>query len=112
MLVQAGNDPNTPQFTETSYVVEGQNVVQELVRQKVGSAGSWSTTTTVNYLMGPQGPLARTTDTAADARYYLYDGLGSVVGEVDVNGNVTSAKKFDVYGAARATTGTAKSRQG
>ncbi|MDX1932562.1 MAG: RHS repeat-associated core domain-containing protein [Capsulimonadales bacterium] len=35
-----------------------------------------------------------------------------MVGEVDVAGVVQFAKKYDVFGAARATTGTAKSRQG
>jgi hypothetical protein len=44
--------------------------------------------------------LARTTNTATDARYYLYDGA---VGEVDVNGVVQAAKKYDVYGAAAMT---------
>jgi len=112
MLVQVGNDPNTAQFTETQYVIDGNNVAQELVRSKIGTAGSWTTTTVVNYLAGLQGPIARTTSVTADARYYLFDGLSSVVGEADVNGVVQSAKRFDVYGATRASTGTAKSKQG
>ena len=36
-------------------------------------------------------------------------GLGSVLGEVDGSGNVTATRKLDVYGAVRATTGTATS---
>ncbi len=45
--------------------------------------------------------------------WYVYDGLGSVVGEVDVNGNLTASAKYDVYGAKRqGGTGTATSKQG
>jgi RHS repeat-associated protein len=89
MLVQVGNNPASAQFTETTYVLDGQSVVQELVRSKVGSAGSWTATTTVNYLMGPQGPLARTTNTAADAK--------SRQGWVGVLGHETDPETGYVY---------------
>ena len=32
------------------------------------------------------------------ARWYVYDGLKPVVGEVDPLGNLTSSPKYDVYG--------------
>jgi RHS repeat-associated protein len=43
-------------------------------------------------------------------KWYLYDGLGSVVGEVDEDGDVTYAAKYDVYGAVRGSTGSSNSQ--
>lgn len=97
--------------TETSYVVDGQNVVQESVRQKP-SGGSWTSPSLVTYLMGPSGPLYRRPTNAADVRWYLYDGLGSAVGEVAPNGSVTASKKHDVYGLNRGGSGTPTSKHG
>ena len=48
----------------------------------------------------------------AKTRWYVYDGLGPVVGEVDPLGYLTSSPKCDVYGAMRANTGTASTKQG
>ena len=45
-------------------------------------------------------------------KWYVYDGLGSVVVEVDVNGSLTSSPKYDVYGLVRANPGTASSAMG
>ena len=45
-------------------------------------------------------------------KWYVYDGLGSVVGEVDASGSLTSSPQYDVYGAVRGNAGTASSRQG
>jgi RHS repeat-associated protein len=42
----------------------------------------------------------------------VYDGLGSVVGEVDVVGNLTATCLFDVYGAKRGGSGTSTTKQG
>lgn len=71
---------------------------------------------------GHRGPEYRRDDTATEldsqgrtvtkARWYVYDGLGSVVGEVDPLGNLTSSPKYDVYGAVRGNGGTASSKQG
>ena len=41
---------------------------------------------------------------SGNIRWYLYDGLGSVLGEVDPNGVVTSSRKYDVYGLVRGGT--------
>jgi RHS repeat-associated protein len=84
--------------TTTDYVLMGDSVVREL------RAGA----THATYLHGPRGPEYRR-DAAGNARWYLYDGLGSVLGEVDAAGNVTATRKLDVYGAVRASTGTATS---
>jgi len=32
-------------------------------------------------------------------RWYLYDGLGSTIAEVDDEGTITATRKYDVYGA-------------
>jgi len=55
--------------------------------------------------------MARLTALAADARWYVYDGLGSVLAEVDVNGVAQGTRKYDVYGATRSYTGTPVGRQ-
>jgi RHS repeat-associated protein len=49
---------------------------------------------------------------AGKASWYVLDGLGSVVGEVDPLGNLTSSPKYDVYGAVRSNGGSASSKQG
>lgn len=40
-------------------------------------------------------------DVSGSIRCYLYDGLGSVLGEMDPNGTITSSRKYDVYGSVR-----------
>ena len=54
----------------------------------------------------------RRDDVAGTLRWYLMDGLGSVVGEVDPSGNLTCSRGFDVYGATRSQTGTPTSKHG
>ena len=56
------------------------------------------------YLVGARGPEYRRDDTTGQVRWYLYDGIGSVLGETDPNGNVTSSRKYDVYGLVRGGT--------
>ena len=53
------------------------------------------------YLAGARGPEYRRDETTGQVRWYIYDGLGSVLGEVDPNGNITSSRKYDVYGLVR-----------
>ena len=94
-----------------------------MVREGHASGGSLTpATVTATYLIGARGPEYRRDDTQSEldsqgrtvtkARWYVYDGLGSVVGEVDPLGNLTSSPKYDVYGAVRANAGTASSKQG
>jgi len=106
----------------TYYVYDGQTLIREMQQNAQGVLQS-----TATYLCGPRGPEYRRDDTQAEGtytdasgthpagktRWYVYDGLGSVVGEVDPSGNMTSSDTFDVYGAKRAGgTGTTTSRQG
>ncbi len=107
----------------TYYVYDGTMLVREMQQNAQGVLQP-----TATYLCGPRGPEYRRDDTQAEGtytdsggvqhpagktRWYVYDGLGSVVGEVDPSGNLTSSGTFDVYGAKRVGgTGAATSRQG
>ncbi len=107
----------------TYYVYDGSMMVREMKQNAQGVLQP-----TATYLQGPRGPEYRRDDTQAEGtytdasgtqypagktRWYVYDGLGSVVGEVDPSGNLTSSGTFDVYGAKRqGGTGAATSRQG
>jgi len=63
------------------------------------------------YLTGMRGPEYRRDDTpGGTVRWYVYDGLGSVVEEVDPSGNITASRKYDVYGSVRTATGTSTSK--
>jgi RHS repeat-associated protein len=53
------------------------------------------------YLIGPRGPEYRRDVVHQSVAWYVYDGLGSVVEEVDPSGNITAARKYDVYGMVR-----------
>ncbi len=80
--------------TTTDYVLDGQGVVRTLVNNVVDRT----------YLHGARGPEYERIG-ANDPVWYLYDGLGSVLGTVDKNGTVVSTRKYDVYGAVRGSTG-------
>ena len=86
--------------TATDFVTDASMFVREL------SGGSSKAT----YFMGASGPAYRRDDVTSGIRWYLYDGLGSVLGEVDPNGNITATRKYDVYGAVRSSTGTSTSK--
>jgi len=53
------------------------------------------------YLIGPRGPEYRRDVVHQSVAWYVYDGLGSVVEEVDPSGNITASRKYDVYGLVR-----------
>jgi len=81
----------------TDYLLDGQSVVREIKNGTVSAT----------YLNGPRGPEYKRDQNGA-VQWYLYDGLGSVVGLVDESGNVTNSRKYDVYGSPRnAQTGSA-----
>jgi RHS repeat-associated protein len=87
--------------TTTDFILDGAMPVRER-----RNSANYAT-----YLVGPRGPEYRRDDVAGTVRWYLYDGLGSVLGEVDPSGNVTATRKYDVYGSVRASTGVSTSRQ-
>lgn len=106
MVAQATPTAPTTSVT-TDYVYDGQNMVREMQR---GTDGQLHPTAT--YLTGPRGPEYRRDDKTGQVRWYVYDGLGSVVGELDPSGNFTTGAKYDVYGAVRGRTGTATTAHG
>jgi RHS repeat-associated protein len=67
-------------------------------------------TVKATYLVGPRGPEYRRDDQAGTIRWYVYDGLGSVVGEVAPDGTLTRAQSFDVYGCVRTSSGAATTK--
>ena len=73
----------------TDYLLDGQSVVQEI---KGGA--------TTTYFNGLRGPECRI-DSSGNARWNIFDGLGSAVQEVDGAGNVTVVRDLDVYGLLR-----------
>jgi RHS repeat-associated protein len=59
------------------------------------------------YVYGLGGRLVSQTDAAGTQTYVLADGLGSTVALTDGTGTITATLGYDVFGAVRATTGTA-----
>jgi RHS repeat-associated protein len=104
---------STVNGTVDNYAYDAQSMVREM---------NSSLTPQATYLSGPMGPEYRRNDTQTESdgqghtfgltRWYVYDGLGSVVGEVDPVGNLTCADEYDVYGAVRGRTGTATTAHG
>ena len=101
----------------TYYAYDGQTMIREMKKNAQNALFNAAT-----YLQGPRGGEYRRDDTQTEldsqgrqvsvCRWYVYDGLGSVVGEVDPAGSLTSSPKYDVYGAVRGNAGAASSRQG
>jgi RHS repeat-associated protein len=60
----------------------------------------------LSYLTSPRGIEYRKDDANGEVRWYLYDGLGSVIGEVDNTGTITSTHQTDVYGNTLSSSGT------
>jgi hypothetical protein len=90
--------------TQTDYVYDGSMQVEEIVKYFSPTGAALDNPVTITYFQGPSGPLYRKASTEADPHWYVYDGLGSVVGEVGVVGNLTATKLVDVYGATRGGT--------
>jgi RHS repeat-associated protein len=84
----------------TDYVLDQTMQVRELLNGMVKAT----------YLVGPRGPEYRRDDQAGTIRWYVYDGLGSVVGEVAPDGTLTRSQSFDVYGCVRTSSGTATTK--
>ena len=96
----------------TDYLLDGQNVVQEL--NETNSGGVRTLTPIATYCSGPRGVEYR--EDASGRKWYIYDGLGSVVAEVDsgqssTDGSVTvtATRAYNAYGAVRSSGGTSAS---
>ena len=86
--------------TTTDYVLDNSMFVREL-------QGGVAIAT---YLVGPRGPEYRRDGNGI--KWYSFDGLGSVLGEADLNGNLTATKTFDVYGVPRYSGGMSTTKHG
>jgi RHS repeat-associated protein len=104
--------------TTTNYAYDGTMLLREL--QTNTQTGLLAPTAT--YMVGPSGPICRINETLQTegyypagvtstqpsargiTRWYVYDGLGSVIAELDDNGSMTTSRQYDVYGAPRAHT--------
>ena len=80
----------------TYYALDGQNVVREMKRNSQNQLVNKAT-----YLTGASGPVYRRDDVTGTYKWYVYDGLGSVVSEVDEGGTPSAPIAFDVYGQRR-----------
>jgi RHS repeat-associated protein len=78
----------------TDFVLDGQGVVRTVLNGTVDKT----------FLHAARGPEYERTGNNAPV-WYLYDGLGSVLGTVDGTSTVVHTRKYDVYGAVRASTG-------
>ena len=77
----------------TYYALDGQNVVREMKKDDQGQLVNKAT-----YLTGAGGPVYRRDDVTGTYKWYVYDGLGSVVSEVDDSGTPSAPIAYDVYG--------------
>jgi YD repeat-containing protein len=97
----------------TDYVYDGTMLVREFqINQQTGLLAP-----SVTYMAGPMGPCCRINEqnqsegyypagvtsstplTRGVTRWYVYDGLGSKIAELDDNNNMTTSGQYDVYGA-------------
>jgi RHS repeat-associated protein len=100
----------------TDYIYDGSMLVREMQVAGTNNFPSIAPGTlvdTATYLQGPSGPAYRRNDLTGIPIWYVYNGLGSVVGEVDPAGNFAASGEYDVYGAPLASTqsGTFDTRQ-
>ena len=88
--------------TIRKYILDNGMMVRETDANGVSQA---------TYLAGLRGPEYRRDDVNGSIKWYVFDGLGSVLAEMDgSNGTLTASRKLDVYGAPRATQGTPSSK--
>ena len=80
----------------TEYALDGQSVVREMKRNTQGQLVNKAT-----YLTGASGPVYRRDDVTGTYKWYVYDGHGNVVSEVDESGTPSAPIAFDVYGVPR-----------
>ena len=107
-LVQCVNGANTSSFVYGADGQRRQSTVNSATTDFVLDASMFirernhaTGVNTATYFVGARGPEYRRDETTGQVRWYVYDGLGSVLGEVDPNGNITSSRKYDVYGLVR-----------
>jgi len=78
----------------TNYLLDGQNVIREIVGENV----------TATYLNGYRGIEYREAANGEKA-WYLYDGLGCVIAEMEDDGTVYGTRTYKPFGAVQSATG-------
>ncbi|HEV2473212.1 MAG TPA: RHS repeat-associated core domain-containing protein [Chthonomonadales bacterium] len=114
-LVSCAYNGNSSQYTYGADGIRRRSVVNGVTTDFALDSSMFvrelrSGSSIATYLTGASGPCYRRDDVAGTVRWYLYDGLGSVLDEVDPNGNITANRKYDVYGSVRSSTGTSTSK--
>lgn len=101
----------------THYLLDGQNVVQEML-EGLDENNNVVLNPAATYLAGPRGVEYRQDESTGKRSWYLYDGLGSVIAEVDEAdspGNqtgfpqITATRTYDVYGNPLISSGATES---
>ncbi|HEV2471029.1 MAG TPA: RHS repeat-associated core domain-containing protein [Chthonomonadales bacterium] len=114
-MVSCAYDGNSSQYTYGADGIRRRSVVNGVTTDFALDSSMFvrelrSGSSIATYLTGASGPCYRRDDVAGTVRWYLYDGLGSVLDEVDPNGNITANRRYDVYGSVRSSTGTSTSK--
>ena len=100
---------NASNSTTMHFIYDGQNAIQVL--KEVHHPGGGTDLMPVStYLTGPNGPMYRYDAESGNTSWYLYDGLGSVIGEVNSSGQITARNLYDVYGQQRGGDGSPTTR--
>jgi len=84
----------------TNYLLDGQNVIREIVGENV----------TATYLNGYRGIEYRE-DANGEKAWYLYDGLGCVIGEMADDGTMTATRTYKAFGGIRSSSGSGGSHK-
>ena len=87
---------STVNGTTSNFAMDCDSVVRSQVAGEDGVQKTW--------LHGARGPEYERSG-SGDPVWYLYDGLGSVVGTANGSGSLISGRSYDVYGAVRSLTG-------
>jgi len=78
----------------------------------LGLASETTAGVTTYYVYDPSGGLIEEWTSSANRYFYLYDGLGSVVGLTDLSRTLVNTYRYDPYGNVVAQTGTTPNRFG
>jgi len=86
----------------TDYGLDNANVVREW------TVANGALSPSATYLTGLRGVEYKRFDISGLVDWYIYDGLGSVVAEINPNGSVQASQNYDVYGNIRTSAGTSQ----
>jgi len=105
-MTQSVYNGTTSQFTYAADGLRHRSVVNGLTTDLVLDASMFvrelqGGVSNATYFVGARDPEYRRNDTTGTVSWYLFDGLGSVLAEVNPTGIITSSRSYDVYGNVR-----------